>query len=254
MALVIKQKKNKPQQGPQTVARMVRMEVARAMRTNTEVKNVIAYGNNISLAVSAAAPPNLNWFPQIPQGTTNGTRIGNSVRIVGGKIKLVIALLPYSAISNPQPAGLMCRLSSVSNATINTNTLGSTAVGSDIFDAGSTNIGPQVNLLDICLPVNKNNWTEYDVKRFEIGSTYGSSTGQLSTGMMFDNSTACKYVEFDLPSAFRGKVVHYDDGSNVATNVNAWILAFLNYADGTTTGGYTPARWSYVVQLDYTDV
>lgn len=252
MSLVVFDK-TKSRKGKQSVAQMVKMEVARTLRANSEVKTYVTYGSNISLATVTSVPPNTNLFPQIPQGNTNGTRIGNSIRVISAKARYVISLMPYNAISNPQSAGVQVRLATLSSKVINTNALGSTNVASDLFDVGSTNVGPQGNLLDSTLSFNRDSFVVHNDIQFELGSTYGSATGAYSTGMAFDNNRMSKYVEIDLPSAFRGKVVSFNDASNIASNLNGWVVCFANYRDGSATAGYTPIKWTVTYTLEYTD-
>lgn len=235
-------------------------KVQRVLNKQVERKEfVVAVANNaITTASGGGTPASLNLMPFLSLGTNQEARVGERVKIVKAIVKGYVNLLPYNAVTNTLSTPVMVRLWCVSSKLTNVSTIGSTSVGTGFFEVGSDTVGFQGNMLDMLLPVNRQAWTVYGEKRFELGATYASATGPVSTGGYYDNSNMILPFEFEYGSHFKTPLRFSDDSSSLNSNYpydrNCWLILQSIYADGSATAGLITSEYHYCVNIEYTDM
>lgn len=235
-------------------------KVQRVINKQVERKQfVISVANNsITTAAGGGVPSALNLMPFLSLGTNQEARVAERIKIVKASVKGFVNLLPYNALTNTLSTPVMVKLWCVSSKLTNVNTIGSTAIGTGFFEVGSDTVGFQGNMLDMMLPVNRQSWTVYGTKQFELGATYASATGQVGTGGYYDNSNMILPFEFDYGSHFKTPLRFSDDSSSLNGNYpydrNCWLIIQSIYADGSATAGLVTAEYHYVVNVEYTDM
>lgn len=235
-------------------------KVQRVINKQIERKQyVIAVANNAITTTSGGGTPTaLNLMPALALGTNQEARVGERVKITKATVKGYVNLLPYNATSNPLSTPVMVKMWVASSKLTNVTTLGSTAIGTGFFEVGSDTVGFQGNMLDMILPVNKEAWTVYGHKQFELGATYASAAGAVGTGGYYDNSKMTIPFKFNYGKHFKRQLRYSDDSSSLNSNYpydrNCWLLIQVLYADGSSSGGYIPAEYHYSVNVEYTDL
>lgn len=183
--------------------------------------------------------------PYLNQGTTQGTRIGNEIRIVKGTIKVMVNLLPYNAVSNPfitQRVRILVLSLKDQNSTFN-------ATG--IWQYGASSLNLQANLGDIMYSVNKELYTVYMDRNFELSSPSQSSLTNNTAGQHFSNSPFQRSFNIDFGKYMKQKL-KYNDTTNVPTNRNMFLFIQSVNADGSSTA-VTPVEVHYLYHCEYED-
>jgi len=219
-----------------------------------ETKYWYDYGANISITTcSGTVPQYRSLMPVLSQGNTAYTRIGNKVKVFSAMIRGQVNILPYNALSNPLSTPILIKMWLVSAKQLNTTNLSSTDVATSFFDTSGGSTGFQGTPLDMTLFVNPEKWHVWETRQFEIGATYASTTGPVSTGGYFDNSNMTKHFEIDFARVFKRETA-YDDATTSATNMNAFIIFQAVNADGSSSGSYISSEFHYTIQCCYKDV
>lgn len=237
--------------------KMLKSLIDQTLTERAEKKEFINYGANQSLVCSSGGttPAYINLMPALTQGTGASQRIGNEVNVVNGWLRLAVNMLPYNAVSNPNPGPLYVKVWILFPVQQQGTTLSSLtpAIGSTMFKIGNGNTGPQGNMLDMVLPLNDNLWKAVQVQQKRIGVTNTNATGPASTASWMDNSSMTAIFEFDLTRHF-GKLQYNDTTSNDPTNKSLFAVMQVVGADGTNMGSLTPAEYHFSFCLQYTDV
>lgn len=221
-----------------------------------EKKEFINYGANQSLTCAVGSTPAyINLMPALTQGTGGSQRIGNEVKVVNGWLRLAINLLPYNAVTNPNPGPLYVKVWILYPVQQQGTTLSglTPSISTTFFKLGGNNTGPQGNMLDMVLPVNDNLWKVLQVQQKRIGVTNTNATGPASTASWMDNSTITQMFEFDL-TKHMGTLQYNDSTSNDPTNKSMFAVMQVVGADGTNMGTLTPAEYHFSFCIQYTDV
>lgn len=232
-----------------SLAKAIRNEITKM----AEKKVWVDYGSNsIIVTASTSFPTYKNLCPVVSQGTTNSTRSGNEIRCVNGSVEGYVNILPYNAILNPLSTPVLVKIWVCYNRAIQTHDLANTNCYNAFFEISGANTGFQGNTLDMILTANKDNWVVLDTRQFEIGASYASATGPVSTTGYYDNSEMTKHFKFDI-SNYLGHL-YFDDNVSYCKNKNLFLIFQAVRADGTDSSGLQMAEFHHSIRVEYTDV
>jgi len=237
------------------VSPSIRTYVKNAISKNLENKVYVNYGSNLAITTAGSGSnptfvPNL--LPPLVQGGSQQNRIGNEVKIKYAYVRGYVNLLPYSVTNNPLSTPIMVKMWLCASKTINTNAISSTDITTTFFETGSGSAGFQGNMLDLCLSNNKDSWTIYATKKFELGATYASSGGQVGTGGYFDNSKMTIPFYFSYGRHFKSSLKYTDQATNIPTNRNLFLVIQAVNADGSSTA-VSPAEYHFQTRITFED-
>jgi len=138
--------------------------------------------------------PDLSAYPMlpytgygtIPQGITQGARLGNEVRVKKLMLNYVLRPTPYSALTNPfpEPVEVDLFLGYVNQVP------GFLPVPGDftyLFQNGSSSAAPAGTLRDLISTVNKDYWTIKKRWRHKLGYASNNGTGSIAN-LQFSNN------------------------------------------------------------------
>lgn len=229
--------------------------IKRTIHRMAENKTTTNYASNASISRASGAGStfaNINLLPALTQGTGEGQRIGNSVRIVNAYMDCYVNLLPYSSINNATyPLTCKVWIASKKNRNLETNSLAVNDCDT-FFQVGNTAVPAQGNMLDMIFAVNKDAWTLHTSRSFELGLPSGSvtyGTGNLGSAPTNEGKFS-KYLRIPLTKYI--KALKYDSTS-YPTNHNLWFLIQTVNTDGSTTV-ITGAEIHYAVNWFYEDL
>lgn len=235
-----------------SVPRAVKSYVKKAIHSNVENKVYVSYGNNLVINTITGSTPNaINLMPNMSQGTTQGLRIGNEIKIRSGVVRGHVNLLPWNQTSNPLSTPVFIKMWLCSAKNLNNPNALSLPI-SNFFEGGSSSIGFQGNMLDMDLSVNKDYFTVYATRKLQLGSTYPSSTGPVGTAGYYDNSKMALPFYFTFGKYFKSSLKYNDTDTNYPTNRNLWIITQAVYADGSSTA-VSVAELNYALRIEYED-
>ena len=230
------------------VSKALKSYIKKAIHRNEENKVFIGYAANQSITTASASNPTfLNLVPLPTQGTAQNQRIGNSIKCVKGFVRGHVNLLPYNSITNPSWAPVMIKMWLCSNKTINTTAISGTNCSNDFFELGSSSVGFQGNMLDMEFTNNKDNWTIYKTKTFELGCTAAGT----NTPVYSDNSKMTCPFYFSFGRHLR-KVIKFNDTQLAPTNANLFLIFQAVYPDGSSLA-ITAAEYHYTSRVEYED-
>ena len=205
---------------------------------------------NLTLANAITAGPNPTYLTMIPtmsQGTNAAQRIGNEIRVVKAHIKGFVNLLPYSSVSNPQlsPAYVKMWLCARKQTNIGTTGYPTTTDWNTFFQSGSSSLGFQGNMLDMCLKNNRDYWTIYKTKTLQLTNNNIAVSG----GAAFGGSG-----RFSIPFSFNfvkhvGKL-KYNDSTTIPNNKELFLVFQAVNSDGSLSAvslceQHSVTEWEY---------
>jgi len=193
-------------------------------------------------------------YGTIPQGITQGTRIGNAVKVKKLTLSYVLRPTPYSATSNafPQPVEVDMFLGYVNQVP------GFLPVPGDftyLFQQGATSIAPVGNLRDIIATVNTDYWTIKKRWRHKIGYASSEGTGAYPADQYFANNDFKLNAvrKLDITKLVQ-KQLKFLDSANTLQGKN---LFFFYQAVAATGGSFSsttlPVNIEFWVDLQYED-
>lgn len=239
------------------VSKSFAAKVKRVISRQAENKVWLAYGANnaITTVSTGATPTNIQLVPSVSQGTGHANRVGDVINIRKAYIRGFVNLLPYNATTNPTvgPVYVKMWLLSVKNMT-NSGTLSSSLIGNNMFEAGTSSIGFQGNMLDMVLSPNDMLVTVHKTKtiRLEAGATQGSTYYNAAGGSCGGKGSFS--VPFYFSYAKHMRRLKYDDTSPVQpTNRNLFLAFQAVYADGTSLA-LTTAEYHYAIRVEFEDL
>jgi len=251
----VKWKKTKRTQKmcPTQIEQSVKTYVKKAISRAAEKKVFIQFGANQSIQAAAGTNPIAQYIlPQIGQGSSNSTRVGNRIKITSGYVRGFCNLLPFNAVSNPNPLPLKVKVWLCSNRKINSNNIASTNIANDFFEINGATTGFQGNMLDMVLSENKDVWQIWDSITLSLGTSNVTSTGPVSTGSYADGSPMSSAFYFNLSKICTA--LKYDDSTSVPTNRNLFLVFTTVNSDGSADAALIPAEYHYQVRYEYTDL
>lgn len=193
----------------------------------------------------------------IQQGTGQGERIGNRIKIKRAMLNINFTPTPYNADVNPLPSPQFVRMVFFYDriAPIAVPTPGANG---NFFQNGDTYSPFQGNLLDITRPYNLDRFRVLFQKTFKIGYQAYAGTGVNVTSQSFTNNDFKLNIfrKFNI-TKYLVKNVRWQD--NLTTNPTTralWCALYAVNANNivvTATVPYTPVGCWYTVSIDYED-
>jgi len=234
------------------VSAAVKTYVKKAMHAAAENKMWISYAANQPITTASGSfPTALSLVPQVAQGLTQFTRIGNKIRVVKGFIRGHVNLLPYSATSNPWIGPLYVKMWLCKCKKVNSGTVGDTNIDGFFFDSASGGTGFQGNMLDMELTNNKDNWIVYKTKTFELNQT--ATIGVTSGTSAPDNSKYTMPFYFSFGRHLRRQLNYEGTGAANPNNANMFLVFQVVNADGSTTA-VQAAEYHFNTRVEFEDL
>jgi len=245
-------RRNKLSKGmKRSVTSLIRREEETKCQQHTSSVSLGSYGSNYQANGFIPLTP-YGTYVAIPQGTGEGDRVGNKLRIVKATFSYVIRPNPYNGSTNilPLPQEVVVRIMAVKNSNI------LAAAAGNYFQAGNGSTNPTGNLLDIPRVVNNDLYSQYRMVRHKLG--YGSFTpipgATTAQGNFVNNDFALNVVKTIDYTKYCPKIIRFND--NTSTPINRVLQTFIESvnADGSTSSvTQTPATMDYTISIWYKD-
>lgn len=219
-----------------------------------KVQSVPIANNSINYASAALNPTILSLMPTPTVGTSVQQRIGNQIMVTKSTIRGFVNLLPYNATTNAlvSPIKVKMWLCARSKSNRGVSGLPIATDFANFFQSGSTSLGFQSNVLDMMLHSNKDYWTVYSTKQFELSYQIGGINSNQSGYLQPPSGKVSVPFSFNLTKRL-GKLKYNDDGL-YPTNKELYLVIQTVRADGQTdAAGTTYAEYHAVVEHRYED-
>lgn len=163
----------------------------------------------------------------LSQGTGEGNRIGNKIRIKRFRMSCIIYPITEASTVNQGPYNVRVW---VVSSKLNPNSLSPALVYSSMcdlgtneksfFDNGSSTNGMVGNLTDLLLPVNTNVWNVHKCMTFKIANSQAPETGNAQGNNDYKFN---KKFYIDLKK-YQNKVLQFNDASLNQYNKKIWVV------------------------------
>jgi len=181
--------KRRPKVGLATVKSIVKRAVARNIENktySTYFSNQPIYPSthvNFQSSINPVSP--FSGYMNIVQGITQGTRIGNTIKIKALNFKYVLCPTPYNPVTNSQPSPTEVILWIFYDKS---NPVNLPTMGSDFLQLGGSATPLQNSLIDCTAPINTDRYKVVYRKIHKLGySTFSGSGGNPSAGNYANN-------------------------------------------------------------------
>lgn len=242
------------------VSDCVKKYVKRALHANVENKCVqiqggVSFGNiNESPDFNAYPMCPLSGFWNIPQGVTQGTRIGNQIKPVKVFLNYVLRPNPYDATFNGRPRPTEVQLMLGYTKSLPTIIPGAADL-TQLFQNGASVAAPIGNLRDLISIINTDYWVIKKRWTHKIGFAANTGTG-ADAGVQFgaNNDFKLNAVKRLNITSMIPALIQFNDGGLTPTSKNLFFMYYAVAADGTTFSSTTlPTAIDYWVDFHYED-
>jgi len=242
------------------VADATKLYIKRVLDARIEKKQLcIEQSNSFGTVLES---PDMNMFPMcpytglfaLPIGATDGTRVGNQIRVRKVTLRYVLRPMPYLAgvNDNPQPVYIQFYLG---NIKAGPGILPTALELSTLYQSGSSSFAPSGDLSDLVSVVNNDFWNVKKAWVEKLGTATFSGPGNLQNFGFFANNDFQMSVlrSMDI-TKLCPKTIVFNDASGTTQGPNL----FLFYQAIATTGGSLPATQrpagiDYWIDFEYED-
>jgi len=219
-------------------------------QTNTEIENASwTTFANMSGGFWPLSP--YNGYLTIAQGSTQGARTGNKIRVAKAKLSLILYPQPYDAVSNPSPRPQYVKFWFVRpKAQANSTTL----TINNFFQNGASALAFNGGLVDLNNQVNSQQYTLLGSKVYKLGNATISQPGVTNSQLFANNDFPVSVIKTLDITKYLYKEYQFNDSDNTAINdMTVMFVEGIN-ADGTAiANGVWSSNMNFRVSVDYVD-
>jgi len=245
-----------------SMKKMVKREIAR----NIENKTFQVFNDSHDILPSNSGGFDSQIIPVTPfggayltitQGTGQGQRIGNRIKIKKLKFKAIIYPVGYNATTNPTPAPCQIKLWFFYDKE-ETQSIPTPQGSADFLQYGNTSLGFGNRLFDHLAPENTDRYRVLCTRTVKIGYAEYGGTGATGSLPLQGNQTNNDFklnatVSVDLTKYCVKNVVFRDTSATPSTR-GIFMMAQPVYANGNAIAAATiPARMNWLQEIDYED-
>lgn len=233
--------------------------VKKVISSQIENKQSVTYALNqqINYAGTVTDPAYISLVPALQQGTSNGQRVGNQVRVKKAIIRGYVNINTTSAFGT-SIIPLYCKMWICRRKAQN---FYDTITGTDwdeFFQVGTTSVGFQGNLADLMFFTNSDVWSTYQTKTCLLGPNINlpatTPTGTLlPSGFSSAKCDISVPFRFDVSKHLKG-AMRFNDGSFRPQNKELYLVFQVVPMDGSApaTLALSP-EYNYVYEFEYED-
>lgn len=242
----------------------VKSYVKKAIAKNVENKTKVFHAENEPIPGSAnGANVNAAILPvaaaagylDIAQGTGNGSRVGNRIKVKKLVFKGTLMPFRYDASVNPIPQPVRVKVWFYYDKT-EPNSIPIPGTTNDFFEDNNSVATFSNNVVDLWRPVNQDKYRLLKTWEWKLGNQRYDSNGTSFAGSQYYTNNDFKMnadFSFDLTKLVPGIVTYQDNNAN-PTSRGLYAMFLCYNADGSTIGSATyPVELSYLMELTYED-
>lgn len=250
----------------QVFNRRVKQVVSRLAEKKTVSYEINAVSPLVLRTGSASAAANVfsmtpyQGYYTISQGTGQGARIGNKIRVTKAILNVSMVPNPYNASTNPLPTPMFVRVWFVTSKVTPTVPVPSSQIygGSASFlQNGNSFTGLSGTFQDLQLLANRDSLIYRGHRTFKVGSAaYDPATGsQAGYGNMANNDfKLCVLKKINITNMFP-TIIQFDDTVQDPTSYNVTMVVQPVFCTGIAPGAtITPLSFKFGLTVMYTDI
>lgn len=231
--------------------------VRKEIRRFAEKKVAISNLNNVAVNVVSGiltTPTQVYLLPQITQGNTLSTRVGNKIQITKIYLQCMLNCLPYSSTTNPSQYPFWVKYWVLKNKkTQKYNAITNTDL-SGFFENGTTNSNFSGLPADLMKDVAPESWRVFKtgMKLMDFANTSG--VGLVANAFPTNDAVYQWCFNIDVTKYVKRNIIFEDIADNVPCNDNLFIMFQAVNADGSASSGEIPVELHYHYRCDFVDV
>ena len=221
------------------VPKAVRAYVRSAIGRSLESKRAFINASNANILATITQSRCYSCVPAIGQGTNQGSRVGNSIKLKKVQVRMQIMGAVTTSAATYVDIYVFRRKPNTDMSQIHTNFLqaGSTAIG---YDGDSFAYSGMLKL-------NEDMYEQCLHKRVKVWNP--SNTANVGVQASIDPCYTCV---LDI-TKFMKKTVTYNDSSTVPTSDDVYFAVGSTFVNGLSSGGSVTNLLTYVIEAEYTD-
>lgn len=188
----------------------------------------------------------------ILQGTSDGARIGNKIKIKKATFYAVFVPLGYNVDTNPDPIPIDVKCCLFYDRLTPTTV---PAPRTDFFQFNSTSRPIVGELTDICGPFQNEKYRVLATRTFKLGNSKYDGTSFNSDAQAYGNNDY-KYnviMKWDVTKHLVQNVTYIDNSASPSSR-GLWMQVMVSPADGNTgSAGVIPCNCQYWIDVQYED-
>lgn len=246
----------KKQMPRKKVSLAVKKYVNRTIKTNIENKTlqygtgfaISNYFNDTSLNSQWLSPGNTI---QILQGTGQGQRTANRVKIVKATLNYTISPNGYDGLLNPQPRPLVLKMWI---GYFKPDPVNKPVDFTQLFQSGNTAVAPSNFMIDMLRPVNKDRFVIFKTITHKIGYSSVNGTGAQPVVEYYNNNDF-KFLIMKKINITKYMIqnVIYQDNVAIPSTRGLFMWFQIVGADNTNLNNVISASINYFVDIIYED-
>nr|WAE42925.1 MAG: capsid protein [Cressdnaviricota sp.] len=253
--VVIKKKRTVKYNKKPKVSKTIKNYVKRELHREVENKEYVYYTYNQPIITANASYPTTEYhlLPVLVNGTGTAQRIGDKIRILRATMSGVISLLPYNIATNPYVGPVMVKMFICSYIPNHEPLVVNTNANQYFFNAGGSYASFQGDVLDMDLPINKQQWKLHKTKIFTLGVSSPSTSTATNTNFYDNRNSSVKY-RINYTKYCKKQLMYPDATSSFAQNDMLYCIFQAVYPDGTVSSSASRlAEYSMVNHVYYED-
>jgi len=243
------------------VSSAVKGYVKKELHSAIETKCVQINPGQLSFGNVAEAPDfnaypmaPLNTYWTVPQGTGQGNRVGNIIKVRKCTLSYVLRPAQYDALTNPnpQPSEVVMFLGYVRNTPAFAPVPGDI---NQLFQAGSSSLAPVGSLKDIISIYNTDYWMIKKSWRHKLGFANNAGSGNSPASQSFANNDFKLNVVKRLDiTKHMPKTCVFNDTSSTTNTKNLFLMFYAVSTNGGVYSSITlPVNIDYWIDFHYED-
>jgi len=253
-----KRPKKKGASSKSSETRKAIVKIVKSTIEKTAEKKIVIYQNQSTVTGLPTANSIYPLTPytgylSIPQGTGQGERIGNRIRVHKATLRYVLFPVAYSAIVNPVPQPKDVRIWFFKYR--DDQTLISTNMP-NFVQTGNSNTVLSGYLIDLNRVVNDDMYIDHGHKSHKVGTSYYTSTGVPAAVQNYANNDYKLNVirVLDVTKMYPKTIIYNDTNNNPESNLIQFAIQAVN-ADGSVVDqAHTTVYMQFQITLEYTDM
>lgn len=245
-----------------TASPILRKLVKQIVHSTEEVKSQQYYSGSLTVTNPISTTwtgtfinvaPDAALAPVIAQGTGQGDRVGDKIRVKKATFSGSIFPFNQSGTVNavPQPVYVvMWILYDKTNPTSIPDATG-------LIQFGDTSLSPSGTLRDLNSVSNLDRYRVFHKQIFKVGYQSNTGNGAAPAFGNYANNDFLLSSTFNIDiTKFLPAVITYNDANNAPTSHGVYvIMEFVNYNNGSIgANDYIKANYQYCVDIKYTDM
>jgi len=240
-----------------SIKKIVKKEISRNVENKTQnYFNTLAniYPSNSASFIGSVIPvsPYTGYLATV-QGTGQGARIGNAIKLKSLSLRGTLFPLPYNATTNPTPTPSKVifwffydRANPTAIPDITT---------ANFLQQGNSSVPLQNSISDAWCPVNNDRYRLLTKRVYKLGFANAGGTGTQASYQSFANNDFKYNIDFKINLLKHVvKSIKYNDNTSAPTNRGLyWMFTIVAANGGNYAASYVPAAMEYSLNMQYED-